>query len=252
MGDHALVLGVGMVPFATPSRAEPYDVMAEGAVRAALLDAGLDYADMQQAYVGYVYGDSTVRPERALPGRPDRHPDRQRQQQLLDGLVRAVPGAPGRRGRRGRLRAGPRVRADAAAARSRPSGPTARARSTASTRCSTRPRRPGTDADAPLAPRYFGGAGREHMPSKYGTSSRPSRQSRAKARRHAAKTLYALFRKRRDASRRSSTSPRCSGRCDAAAVLPADLRRRCRGPRARTLREEARPHRTASTSRRRR
>src|SRR4051812_31703907 len=60
MGDHALVLGVGMVPFATPSRAEPYDVMAEGAVRAALLDAGLDYGDMQQAYVGYVYGDSTA------------------------------------------------------------------------------------------------------------------------------------------------------------------------------------------------
>ncbi|MBA3907814.1 MAG: lipid-transfer protein, partial [Pseudonocardiales bacterium] len=60
MTDQAVVLGVGMVPFATPSRAEPYDVMAEGALRAALADAGLDYAHMQQAYVGYVYGDSTA------------------------------------------------------------------------------------------------------------------------------------------------------------------------------------------------
>ena len=31
MGDQVTVLGVGMVPFATPSRAEPYDVMGEGA-----------------------------------------------------------------------------------------------------------------------------------------------------------------------------------------------------------------------------
>ncbi len=36
-----LVAGVGMVPFATPSRSEPYDVMAGGAVRAALADAGI-------------------------------------------------------------------------------------------------------------------------------------------------------------------------------------------------------------------
>jgi acetyl-CoA acyltransferase len=34
--------------------------MAEGAVRAALADAGLEYRDIQQAYAGYVYGDSTA------------------------------------------------------------------------------------------------------------------------------------------------------------------------------------------------
>jgi sterol carrier protein 2 len=59
MTERVLVAGVGMVPFATPSRAEPYDVLAEGAVRAALADAGLELADVQQAYAGYVYGDST-------------------------------------------------------------------------------------------------------------------------------------------------------------------------------------------------
>jgi acetyl-CoA acyltransferase len=48
-----------MVPFATPSKAEPYDVMAGGAVRNALADAGVSYDAIQQAYVGYVYGDST-------------------------------------------------------------------------------------------------------------------------------------------------------------------------------------------------
>lgn len=59
MRDHARVAGVGIVPFATPRKSKPYDVMAEGAVRAALADAGLDYSFIQQAYAGYVYGDST-------------------------------------------------------------------------------------------------------------------------------------------------------------------------------------------------
>jgi sterol carrier protein 2 len=59
MRDKAQVAGVGMVPFATPSRSGSYDVLAEGAIRAALLDAGLGLADVQQTYAGYVYGDST-------------------------------------------------------------------------------------------------------------------------------------------------------------------------------------------------
>ena len=68
----ALVAGVGMVPFATPSRTEPYDVMAPAAVRAALDDAGVALDQVQQAYAGYVYGDSTSgqRARRcSLPGR---------------------------------------------------------------------------------------------------------------------------------------------------------------------------------------
>jgi acetyl-CoA acyltransferase len=53
------VAGVGMVPFATPSRSESYDVMAGAAIRAALADAGVSLGQVQQAYAGYVYGDST-------------------------------------------------------------------------------------------------------------------------------------------------------------------------------------------------
>jgi acetyl-CoA acyltransferase len=48
-----------MIPFTTPSRSENFDVMADCATRAALADADIDYTDVQQAYVGYVYGDST-------------------------------------------------------------------------------------------------------------------------------------------------------------------------------------------------
>lgn len=48
-----------MVPFATPSKSSTYDVMAEQAIRAALADAGIDYTAVQQAYAGYVCGDST-------------------------------------------------------------------------------------------------------------------------------------------------------------------------------------------------
>lgn len=59
MSRIATVVGVGMTPFTTPSRSEPYDVMAEKAARVALTDAGIDYDRVQQAYVGYVYGDST-------------------------------------------------------------------------------------------------------------------------------------------------------------------------------------------------
>ncbi|HQF02813.1 MAG TPA: lipid-transfer protein [Phycicoccus sp.] len=57
--ERVQVAGVGMVPFATPSRAESYEVMAGGAIRAALADAGIGLDQVQQAYAGYVYGDST-------------------------------------------------------------------------------------------------------------------------------------------------------------------------------------------------
>merc|ERR1711935_875514 len=41
--------------------------MAEESVKAALKDGGVSYQDVQQAYVGYVYGDSTCG-QRALYG----------------------------------------------------------------------------------------------------------------------------------------------------------------------------------------
>jgi sterol carrier protein 2 len=53
------VVGVGMVPFTKPGKSASYSEMGEQAARAALADAGVDYTQIQQAYVGYVYGDST-------------------------------------------------------------------------------------------------------------------------------------------------------------------------------------------------
>jgi acetyl-CoA acetyltransferase len=59
MSGRAVVAGVGMIPFTTPSKSETYDVMGTKAARAALTDAGVSYDKIQQAYAGYVYGDST-------------------------------------------------------------------------------------------------------------------------------------------------------------------------------------------------
>ena len=54
------VAGVGMIPFKKPGQSEDWDVMAEQAVRLALADAGVSYDQVQQAYAGYVYADSTA------------------------------------------------------------------------------------------------------------------------------------------------------------------------------------------------
>jgi acetyl-CoA acetyltransferase len=54
------VVGVGMIPFTKPGASDPYTVMGARAAKLALDDAGVDYKDVQQAYVGYVYGDSTA------------------------------------------------------------------------------------------------------------------------------------------------------------------------------------------------
>jgi acetyl-CoA acetyltransferase len=53
------VVGVGMIPFTKPGASEPYTVMGARAAKLALDDAGVGYEHVQQAYVGYVYGDST-------------------------------------------------------------------------------------------------------------------------------------------------------------------------------------------------
>ncbi|MEZ4438171.1 MAG: lipid-transfer protein [Polyangiaceae bacterium] len=55
----ANVIGVGMVKFGKPGKSDPYDVMASAAARTALEDAGIGYDEVQQAYAGYVFGDST-------------------------------------------------------------------------------------------------------------------------------------------------------------------------------------------------
>lgn len=58
MGAKARIAGVGMTPFVKPGHGMYRDLGATAA-REALADAGLDYSDIQQAFVGYVYGDST-------------------------------------------------------------------------------------------------------------------------------------------------------------------------------------------------
>jgi len=59
MTQTVVVAGVGMVPFRKPGDSKPYHEMGAEAARLALADAGVDYKSVQQAYVGYVYGDST-------------------------------------------------------------------------------------------------------------------------------------------------------------------------------------------------
>jgi len=48
-----------MVKFQKPGASEEYNVMASKAARTALADAGVEYGDVEQAYAGYVFGDST-------------------------------------------------------------------------------------------------------------------------------------------------------------------------------------------------
>jgi acetyl-CoA acetyltransferase len=60
MQRNVYVAGVGMIPFTKPGKSEPYTVMGARAAEQALKDAGVPYDAVQQAYVSYVYGDSTA------------------------------------------------------------------------------------------------------------------------------------------------------------------------------------------------
>ena len=60
MDPKVIVAGVGMIPFAKPGASAPYDEMGTEAARLALKDAGIGYDLVNQAYAGYVYGDSTA------------------------------------------------------------------------------------------------------------------------------------------------------------------------------------------------
>lgn len=63
--NSALIAGVGMIKFAKPGNQEPYRVMAGKAIREALDDAGIPPTAIEQAYGGYIYGDSACT-QRAL------------------------------------------------------------------------------------------------------------------------------------------------------------------------------------------
>jgi acetyl-CoA acetyltransferase len=62
MAERVYVIGVGMTKFEKPGRREGWDYpqMANESGSKALADAGLAYDAIEQAYVGYVYGESTA------------------------------------------------------------------------------------------------------------------------------------------------------------------------------------------------
>ena len=60
MANRAFVIGVGMTKFDKPGTKEgDYPDWAKEAGQAALSDAGVSYDEIEQAFVGYCYGDST-------------------------------------------------------------------------------------------------------------------------------------------------------------------------------------------------
>ncbi len=190
MTREVFVSGVGMIPFAKPGNHEPYPLMAATAARKALADAGIGYDKVQQAYVGYVYGDSTAG-QRALyevgmTGIPVVNVNNNcstgstalflARQAIASGAAECVlalgfehmnPGALG------------------AVFSDRPS-PFEHFDSVTDELVG--------NSQIPLALRYFGGAGKAHM-DQYGTKLSTFAKIRAKASRHAANNPVALFRK---------------------------------------------------------
>jgi sterol carrier protein 2 len=190
MSSKAFIAGVGMIPFAKPGASDPYHVMAASAGRLALADAGVGFESLQQAYVGYVYGDSTSGQKAVytlgMTGIPVFNVNNNcstgstalflARQVIESGAADCVlalgfeqmnPGALG------------------TVFNDRPSPFEDFDRE--------------TDAlvgmpDLPLALRYFGGAGLSHM-NKYGTPLESFAKVRAKASRHAAGNPLALLRK---------------------------------------------------------
>jgi sterol carrier protein 2 len=189
MAERVLVAGVGMVPFATPSKSDSYDVLAEGAVRAALADAGVGLADVRQAYAGYVYGDSTSGQNAlyrvGMTGVPVINVSNNcstgssalflARQAVASGSADCVLALGFEQMQRGALkghwddRPSPFTRFDDVINRVQ-----------------------GDVADVPLAPRYFGGAGAAYC-EKYGMDPAVFAQISVKSRRHAAGNPYAVF-----------------------------------------------------------
>jgi acetyl-CoA acetyltransferase len=183
------VAGVGMIPFTKPGASDPYHVMGAAAAREALRDAGLDYALVEQAYVGYVYGDSTCGQAAVygvgLTGIPVINVTnncatgstalflaRQAVESgavecaLALGFEQMVPGA---------LKS-------AFPDRPAPMAQFARVMTDIQ----------GYDESLPRAAQFFGGAGRAHM-KEFGTRPETFAKIAVKARRHAARNPYALF-----------------------------------------------------------
>ena len=190
MKNQVLIAGVGMIPFKKPGDSLPYQEMGAQAARQALADAALQYDDVHQAYVGYVYGDSTSG-QRALyevgmTGIPVVNVTNNcstgstalflARQAVASGMVDCA------------LALGFEQMQPGALAMNWQDRPSAFARF--DELCDAQV----GDAGVPMALRCFGGAGREHM-AKYGTRLETFAKVRAKASRHAANNPLALLRK---------------------------------------------------------
>ena len=60
MSQNVYVIGVGITPFMKPGTNAHYPEMASQAIKIAIADASIEYKDIEQAYAGYVYADSTA------------------------------------------------------------------------------------------------------------------------------------------------------------------------------------------------
>ncbi len=190
MRKRVLVAGVGMIPFTTPRNSAPYDVMGETAARKALADAGIDYAKVQQGYVGYVYGDSTSG-QAALyglgqSGIPIVNVNNNcstgssalflARQAIETGAADCVIALGFEQMQRGALGS---MWSDR---------PTPFGRFDEQTKALQ-----GWDENAPMAAQYFGGAGTAYA-NKYGMDPKVFAQIAVKARKHAANNPYSVFR----------------------------------------------------------
>ncbi|HQR21391.1 MAG TPA: lipid-transfer protein [Burkholderiaceae bacterium] len=189
MSDKIVVAGVGMIPFRKPGDHPPYFEMGAEATRLALADAGLAYEDVQQAFVGFVYGDSTSGQralyEVGLTGVP-----------IVNVNNNCSTGSTALYLARQAIEAGADCVLALGFEQMKPGalGAVFTDRPTPFDRFETVTEELVGEAQIPLALRYFGGAGREHM-QRYGTPLETFAQIRAKASRHAEKNPLALFRK---------------------------------------------------------
>ncbi len=67
MNSKVYVSGVGMILFVKPGASAPYHIMGAEAGKLALAGRrACEYKDIEQAYVGYVHGDSTSGQRRCM------------------------------------------------------------------------------------------------------------------------------------------------------------------------------------------
>ncbi|MND99483.1 Beta-ketoadipyl-CoA thiolase [compost metagenome] len=192
MSQKPYVAGVGMIPFVKPGTSGTYIEMGSQAIRLALQDAGLDYNLVQQAYAGYVYGDSTCGQatlyEVGMSGIPVINVNNNcstgssalflARQAVESGAVECALAFGFEQMQPGALKG---------AWNDRP-------RPTTHMTQGVIDELTADVTDVPSALLMFGGAGREHM-QKYGTQLSTFAAIRAKASRHAANNPLALFRK---------------------------------------------------------